>query len=211
MNPAVFRPSTVALLMANMVPLFGALFWGWKTYDILVVFWLENVVIGVLNVARMVSTLILSRRFALIPMIPFFCFHYGMFTMGHGFFIKLMFGPGSENGFEPAPDHNLFDVPLPEGEQFLALIALLFSHTVSFVVNFIGKGEYKKATEKTLMTSPYARIIVLHIAILFGGFAVEATGETIFALVLLVVLKIAIDLFAHLREHKDDKTPQPTA
>lgn len=51
------------------------------------------------------------------------------------------------------------------------------------------------------MQLPYNRVLVLHLTIIFGAFPVMALGSPIWGLVLLVVLKTAMDLRAHLREH----------
>ena len=45
-----------------------------------------------------------------------------------------------------------------------------------------------------VMTAPYGRIIVLHIALLFGGFLTEALSAPIWGLGLLIILKITYDL-----------------
>ena len=48
----------------------------------------------------------------------------------------------------------------------------------------------------------YARVVVLHLAILFGSFFVMAFGSPIFALILLIGLKTAIDYAAHRKQHE---------
>ena len=45
-----FPVVTVALIVANAIPLVGALFLGWNVWMILVVYWLENGVVGFVNV-----------------------------------------------------------------------------------------------------------------------------------------------------------------
>ena len=52
------------------------------------------------------------------------------------------------------------------------------------------------------MNAPYGRVILLHVVILFGGFAVQALHSPAWALVLLVGLKIAIDLKGHFSERR---------
>jgi hypothetical protein len=122
-----------------------------------------------------------ERRGALIL---FFCVHYGIFTVVHGAFVSILFGP--------------FDL---EPLQALAgALALIVSHGVSYYANFIGKGEYKKVTETILFVQPYKRIIVLHVSILAGAFLTQLIGAPILALALFVFLKTAIDLWAHTRE-----------
>ena len=50
------RASTLVLILANMVPLLGVVLWQWDVMSILLLYWAENVVIGILNVARMASS-----------------------------------------------------------------------------------------------------------------------------------------------------------
>ena len=82
------------LTRPNLVPLAGVLFWGWDAFALLALFWMENVVIGVFFILRMLSldprdpALWLGKLF----MVPFFCVHYGMFTAIHGAFVFSMFG-----------------------------------------------------------------------------------------------------------------------
>jgi len=47
------QPSVIALVLANLVPLAGVFLFHWEVFPLLFLFWLENVVIGVLNVAKM--------------------------------------------------------------------------------------------------------------------------------------------------------------
>ncbi|MGI9258603.1 MAG: DUF6498-containing protein, partial [Gammaproteobacteria bacterium] len=72
---------------------------------------------------------------------------------------------------------------------------------ISFFFNYIGEGEYRNARIASLMSRPYGRVVILHIVILVGGGISMALGEPAFALVLLVVLKIAVDLAGHRWDH----------
>lgn len=97
---------------------------------------------------------------------------------------------------------NLF---LPGGILFIPTLSLFASHFISYLVNFIGHREYAGITPEILMFQPYGRVIVLHLVVLLGGMLVEFLGAPIFALILLIVLKIAMDLAAHEREHHAEK------
>ncbi len=52
------------------------------------------------------------------------------------------------------------------------------------------------------MMSVYGRVFVLHATVLGGAFLAGAFGTPFAALVLLVALKTAADLFFHLRQHR---------
>src|SRR5262245_52984701 len=45
--------STTALVLANLTPLFGVLFLHWSVFSLLLLYWLENVTVGVVNVLRL--------------------------------------------------------------------------------------------------------------------------------------------------------------
>ena len=83
----------------------------------------------------------------------------------------------------------------------LAAISLFLSHGVSFVTNFLGRREYLAVSPSEQMREPYSRVMVLHATILAGGFLIAILGTPVAALGLLVVLKTAIDVRAHLKEH----------
>jgi len=57
--------SAIALLLANAIPLIGVLFFGWSLLTILVLFWIENGIVGFWNVPR-----ILLARQSLAESLP---------------------------------------------------------------------------------------------------------------------------------------------
>lgn len=186
------------LILANLVPVYGVMFLGWQVFPVILFFWLENVIVGVFNVLKMLFSEPGSgvKWLAKCFMIPFFCVHYGIFTGVHGVFVFLMFGGVSVKGSSAALH------VLREQSLFYPAIVLIISHGVSFFWNYIGKGEYKTAGLQDLMTGPYSRVVVLHLTILFGGFLVMALKSPVAGLMLLVVLKIILDVKSHLAERR---------
>ena len=189
------------LLAANAVPLVGVLFLGWTLFATLLLFWVENVIVGVFSVLQLLAA---RPREPLawglkLFMIPFFVFHYGMFTTVHGVFVMSLFGdaPAKASQTPAALLHAVQATGIGAAAGALAL-----SHAVSFVLNYIGSGKYRTAELQVLMFRPYGRVMVLHVVILLGGFLVQLVGSPLPALVLLVLLKTALDLGAHLREHQ---------
>ena len=47
--------AVVALVAANAIPLAGVLWFGWNVWTILIVYWLENGIVGVYNVLKMLK------------------------------------------------------------------------------------------------------------------------------------------------------------
>ncbi len=203
-------PTVIALVLANLIPLAGVLFFGWATFPLVYLFWLENVVVGGFNVLKMLLAAPqnglnwLAKAF----LIPFFCFHYGLFTFVHGVFVVGFFGGQFRQG-APFPDSDLFLRLISEQQLWLAVLALVVSHGFSFGWNYLLRGEYRTASLSALMHQPYGRVVVLHVAILGGGFLVMALGSPVAGLALLVVLKIALDVRAHVKQHQRPQAQPP--
>ncbi len=196
------KPSVIALILANLVPIVGVLFFGWEVFPLMFLFWSENVIVGVFNALKMAcagggGTAGQAIKFFLIP---FFCVHYGIFTLVHGVFIIALFGGGLNHVGSPFDMPGTFWDTLQEYHLGWAILGLAISRGISFATNYLGKGEYKNLTAPQLMAQPYGRIVVLHLAIIGGGFLVMALHSPALGLLLLVGLKTLLDLAAHLRE-----------
>lgn len=219
------RAIPVVLLVAvNLVPLVGVLFFGWSLFSILVLYWVENGIVGLFNVFKITlarrppsegSSFTVNGRpvgsGAKFFLVPFFIFHYGIFWVVHGVFVVVVFGIsggmffGSDRA-EPFAGFRDFD----ERGVMIAIAALFLSHGVSFVVNYLGRREYEDISPDEQMIQPYSRVVVLHLTILGGGFLAAYLGEPLASLVVMVLLKIGLDLHAHLREHRKE-IPASTA
>jgi hypothetical protein len=191
-------PSAFVLVAANLVPLIGVVAFHWTVLSVLLLYWFENVVIGGINVLKMAiaSPKDLASDVIKLFLIPFFIFHYGMFTFVHGMIILAFFGHVARL----APSPGTFWTALRTAGVGWGVVAIAVSHGFSFLHNYWMSGEYRHVTPQALMAQPYARVMVLHFAILVGGFGVAALGSPIVALAVLVLLKTGIDLKAHLGE-----------
>ncbi len=197
------RSGTV-LVVTNVLPLLFVLLFDWDVFFLIALYWMENVIIGLLNIVRFFTILVLNKAWEAILMIPFFAIHYGMFTFVHGIFVVVLFGKG-EVSTESGEFWSVLSTVLSQPGMVVAAIGLFASHLVSYFLNFLNNGEYQRTTVNNLMSAPYKRVVILHITILFGGFLVMSTGEHIAALILLIVLKIGLDLFAHSGEHQPSR------
>ena len=213
--------SIIALVAANIVPLVGAVWFDWDVFVIVLLYWAENVIVGFYNILKMALAHV-EHPIGHLPklfMIPFFTVHYGGFAAVHGLFVMGLLGSGFEGAMEGPGGgpgswpcvfvflEMLINVVITAYSMIpnqvrLALLVLVVSHGISFVYNYLYKGEYKKASLQKLMGAPYGRVVVLHLAILFGAFISLALGSPAGVLILLVVIKTFIDLKLHVRSHK---------
>jgi len=242
--------SAMALLLANAIPLVGVLFFGWSLWTILVLYWVENGIVGFWTVPRIllargsvIADLAAKARLGTssdaelasamqqlapvsaldavlrIPMAAFFLVHYGLFWFVHGVFVFALPSFGAFQG--PAYGDGLVDpqtgvafLPGAGGATaaqgafgeilwssvILGAIALFISHGASFVLNYLGKREYLTTSPARAMGSPYGRVVVLHLTILLGAFAIAGLGAPIALLVVLVIGKTVLDVGLHLRQ-----------
>jgi hypothetical protein len=231
-----YWPSAIALIAANLLPLFGVFFLGWDAFSIVALYWVENVILGAINVLKMITcspdeksidwskfgtpekvaeirkeldgeagaveTAKLFHHGVKFFLVPFFAFHYGLFCFVHGVFVFALFGH-DEFGAHFGPFGPLGSLVTVFSQQHLwwAVATLAASHLFSFFVNYLGHGEYRRTFVVWLMFQPYARIFILHIAILFGGFVAMALDSNVAVLTILVLGKTALDLHFHLLEH----------
>jgi len=192
-------PSLLVLLVANALPIVGVLVLGWTVFPLVLLYWLENVIVGGFNVAKLL--LAQPREPASwagkLFLVPFFVVHFGGFTFVHGVLVLALFGPKGTQAFDL-----LSTVPTAIRANHLgwAVVSLVLSHGFSFYWNYVRNGEYRRASLNALMGQPYGRVLVLHFTVLFGGWIIIATGAPVLALVLLVFIKTAADTRAHKAE-----------
>lgn len=203
-----------ALLLANLVPLVGVLFFHWDVFSLLLSYWMENVVIGFYNILKMPRAegkvfvnghkIVFPDKPGATPMspdelkkiksvmIPFFFFHYGIFMLGHAVFIVDIL---------PALAGSPADISALVSTAFLPMIAtvlgLLVSHGISYYDNFVGREEYKQINVVAQAFAPYKRLFVMHISVIAGSILLVFTHYTPAVLVVLIFLKVLIDYKFH--------------
>lgn len=195
--------STIFLLASNAVPLYGVLVLRWQIFPLVLIYWLENIVVGGYNVLRLVVADPAStwRWIGKLIVIPIFVVHFGIFTMIHGVFIFILFGgPRYRNAIPPHPATVL--QAIRETGIWFAVLAVAISHGVTFIWNFLLDGEYKNVPLWDLVRQPYARVLVLHIVVFLTALALSRGHTPLYGLVLLVILKTVADLMSHNAERR---------
>ena len=206
------RVTGAILIAANLVPIYGVIVHDWEVFPLILLYWLENLMLGALQIVRIVIMPLPPEvpRYASIAgkafMVPFFTVHYFGFCMAHGVFVFTMFGSGVDPfGMDFFPNVDGILEVVRDAHLGIPLLALALSHLLSLLRHSVLAGERRAFSggPEVMMGGIYKRIVVLHIAILFGSFFVMALGSPIFALLLLVALKTAFDYGAHCKQHKE--------
>ena len=186
----------IFMIASNLLPVFGILFLHWSMGSVILLYWTENVIVGLFTVFKIAFADAqagsgLGRLVAGI----FFCVHYGIFCAGHLVFIVFLFLAGFQHawGSRNLPQELLNTL----AELWVPILGMFISYSISFYQHYLGDGIYKRATLNTLMFEPYPRIIPLHIGIIVGGALVLAFGSPMGIILVLVALKTAAEVVAY--------------
>ncbi|WP_337866658.1 DUF6498-containing protein [Ignavibacterium sp.] len=196
------KPSAWGLIASNLAVIFYAYIDNLKATEVLWMYWVQSVVIGLFNFVRILmlknfSTLgfkqsgkeLKPTKATKISTAIFFLIHYGFFHLVYGVFLATF--PTIMN--ETKPDGSFY---------------LLFSSIV-FLINY-GYDFYKEQNTVTseipnlgtVMFMPYLRIIPMHLTIILGGLIVAAGSfarldTSLFVILVLMGLKTFVDLITH--------------
>lgn len=193
-------PPVISLVVANLVPVSVLLFWDLQLYPILILYWLESLVIGVFTILKMLCNTYPepAKIIQKIVMIPFFMFHFGIFLCVHALILVKGFGPHYAH-LDSASE--VFSVTSDRG-LVLALAGLLCSHGLSFFWHYLRGREYQQVSLMKISSRPYPRVIFMQVFLIVGGLLIFQFGLKTVAILLLLFLKITVDLFSHLSEHR---------
>jgi hypothetical protein len=192
------------LVVANLMPLGLAYFGYANAADLLFIYWIENLVIACYAILRIATARSLERGSAKWIAILGFFLLFVMFVFLHGG-VLLHFAREQSNLIEleaarrRSGPRDLFDyVPAP---FVLATAALIVSHGVSFVQNYLKRGEFLVTTLRAEVARPLDRVWAMHTAGVLAGLYAAREGSSLIMLVLLVAIKTALDVHAHVRSH----------
>mgnify|MGYP001801487162 CR=1 FL=1 len=196
----VYRdPMAWVILAVDLFPIIAVLTMGWGAAALVFLYWLENLIIGLVALARMIAASVSESLAGLIAMAfigPFFIVHYGMFCFVHGVFVSVFanISDGGTPGF-PTP-LSLIQEALASGANMPTFVfAIIAVQVVLFVQDYILRGEYLTASVDKEMMAPYGRIVVLHIGLFAGAFALVALNEPMIGILALIFLRALWGVF----------------
>src|SRR5262249_10851861 len=150
---------------------------GWSVFEVLFLYWFENVAIGVTHTIRLFISTKTNAVADGRETASFFAMHYGIFTFVHGIFVITFFGIVGRGlwGLEPA---------------FAGAVLAMIGWQVIFLFVDVARTEaFKGRLPNDMMFEPYPRVFALHMTVLFGGWLIDELGTPVWALVILVVVK----------------------
>jgi hypothetical protein len=197
-SPLADQLSALSLLAVNLIPVACVILFHWDVTRLMLFYCAENVVIGVYNVAKMISAGFAHGRtgvFSAIFYVPIFIMHYGLFCLGHGFLILTMGAIYAQGGQFPIPLSVVYEPLFRAQNGFSASLAsMVLFHGMAFVFGWLAKGQAHRTTPGDLMFASYGRIGVLHLTLLGGMAMVLVFRQPLGAVAMLGVAKTVLEL-----------------
>lgn len=184
--------SIFLIILGNVIPVIGVLFFGWNLAQVVVLYWIENLIIGFWNIPRILSAG-KSKMSERVAMALFFTVHYGIFCMVHGMFIITMVSITLDSEISISGLGNISDF-VSQGVGLGAAMMFL-SIGWDFYQGYLRNGDCKKWKVSHAMFHPYGHIIVIHLAIIVTGIITFVLGTPMALLILLVVGKTILEYF----------------
>ena len=200
------------LILMNLIPVYGILFLGWKAFDVVFIYVVETVIIGLLNIFKMAFCTVMQSGEAgsqssmivhllKIFMIPFFIIHYFFFIAIQSVFVFSFLKNQSAANFLEIP-LSFWQTINSNSELSISILSILFSHIFSFLLNYIGNKEYARIGLPILMFMPYIRIFIQQFVVIFGILLMTIFNTPDMFVLLLVFFKIMADAGMHWRIHQ---------
>ena len=190
-------PTKLLLILLNLVPLYGVWFLGWNAIQIFLVYALETVTIGAVNVLKMAIVTIFVKPKDTWEngasktsqsgwfFIFFFIIHYGFFVFVQ---TQIFFGvSGIIRDGTMLGNYALVPEALGYDGRLLFFIFIAY-HLLQTYLGFIRTGEYKSISMGRLMFQPYIRIFVQQFVVILGSMFLSFGGGKIFILIYVAVL-----------------------
>ena len=211
----LLKPSSLILIAANATPLLGVFYWGWDAFLLLLLYWMETAIVGFwvamqMNLGPQATSAGTKRTsryafFAVLGLLLFFTAHAGIFMFVHFQFLWGLFA-----GDWPRRIHGpmeFFSLIVIGQGLWVPLLMLFIARGIAALLALFGpkriagwepEPEVPVDKDNPLANGGpimgfYARIVVMQIAIIFGGFVAMMIGANA-VLAVLIFVKTAIDL-----------------
>ncbi len=210
------------VLAVNAVPLVGVKYYDWSALTVVALYWVENLLVAIFTCARILLHRALTRKrghwrtnqlgvkvnekpsglglFGEYATIAF------VFTLAHGIFVGAFILIASQNH----PNEPLWVISgeqVRQGAQWMA-----GAMTLELLIDAATMRARSFAWIKSYVGKRMGRVLVMHLAIIFGMLGMMATESPLAVLYVLIALKILWDLASSTAGAKVSDLPaQPPA
>lgn len=215
--------SVLVGLIANLIPLYGILYWQWDTFQLLMLYWMETVIIAFWTVHRIarlpedqLGTITVNgdvRPATHRMLCGFFILHASLFILMHLLFLWLLFSREwlrKVHGFS-----SFMNELFVTNGLWMALVLMFAAGWISYrsasptYPRTVTRGPYPKKTFATASRASngsvdsvagglYVRIGIMQVAIIAGGLFAKSY-HSIVPLLIVIGLKTLADMGAAIR------------
>jgi hypothetical protein len=184
------------LIIVNLLPLFGVFFLNWSAITVILIYFLETFIVGIMNILKMAHPHQRKMKTTLNKRTNTASGQWSLIL----FFVFL-----KPKGSLSYILSNFFTYDV------IAEIGLIsFYHFYSYLKNYIGMKEFKKTHLGILFIAPYKRILIQHLFVMIAGFFIlsmsDSSSNRVIALILFIVIKSILDIRAHTISHTKVKS-----
>jgi hypothetical protein len=215
----------VTVLLVNAVPVVGVLRYGWSATNVIVLYWFENLLITALTCLRLLAHRQWTRKRGYwrtgqiggieingkpvhAGLIGEYAMSSFIFTLAHGVFVGVIVMIFAQN----YPDQPMWQVSLAQVERGVVAITAMLGIELLADLPTIRRRSF--AEMKAFAQGRMSRIIVLHLAIIFGMLAMAVAHSPFGVLYVLIALKTLAEIggvFARDRPPAAANPAQPPA
>jgi len=180
------------LALANLVPIYGVMKWGWQISEIIFLYGAETMIIVVFAIAKMMTAEVPSPEDG-----------YGIFTIlaNISAYSALL---GCSGVYVYYLLYDLFDAEKHvwafdwQSGIGLAVTGLLLSYFSMFLFGYVLNGEFKRSQANDAIGKPVFRIFATMAFAFIGGGLSKLFGQPMIALVFLCICKLLWDVLGYL-------------
>jgi len=190
------RLTIAVIVIGNLIPVFGVLFLGWDAAQVLILYWAETVIVGLLTLPRIVAAQRLpvgvsgGRLANALFVAVFFVLHYGVFCVGHLTFAL----PLAEDFIAAEGGGGVWDRTFGDPAFLWAVLATAVLHVVGQTRDWWMQGRWRQASPTLEMFKPYGRIFVLHLTVLIGAWLMLVFKAPAWVVLILCLGKAMLEL-----------------
>jgi hypothetical protein len=191
------------LILVNIIPFLGVWLEGWDAKQLFIVYCLETVIVGIINVIKMACVTIFVKSKDVWEnngstsmqsgwfFIFFFIIHYGFFVFIQTQIFFSVSGIIKDGSF--FMKYSKIPELLGPGGKLMLMIFVAY-YTVQNLFGFFTSGKYKTISLGRLMFEPYIRIFVQQFVVILGSMFLTFGAGKIFVLIF-IIIKIFFELF----------------
>lgn len=197
----------VSIVFTNFLYIFGFLYFSWDVFHILLIVWIENFFLGYSGFVKLLfagKTSFLRK----IQLIFIFSIMFSVFFLVFGLFSFVEFSEHNVPGdFETSFQGMIF---LLTGTDIIVYAVFFFLlQTYELITTYFMNKAFRSTTSEWEGQFILMRQPVLLGAVMFGSAMLRQHGTKVPGLILLVVAKIAIEVFFVWIETRDEQQSGP--